>query len=302
MTILAIGLDCDPTIVYFVRQCRRRGVDVDVINIRDVADRGRWALSVPPGKGDEIAVDEKVWRLDDYHSIYARMIDLTEYQCSERAQARWYGLMAGMSKWLQTSGKVVVNRPFSGLHNSAKPLHESVLSGFGFAVPDSVTTSDRSVLEAFVGDREVVSKSMAGGRVDARALRKDAFAGYRAWMGPVHVQHLVRGFDVRAHVIDASVVSIAIRATGVDYRVVGQVPSFTRNEIPRDLADRLVRATRALNLVLAGWDFKVDSLGRYWCLEANPQPGYSFYDTKVDGEISDVLIKYLTGCGTGAAS
>jgi hypothetical protein len=49
-----------------------------------------------------------------------------------------------------------------------------------------------------------------------------------------------------------------------------------------------------LDLVMAGWDLKLDSEGTYWCLEANPVPGYRLYDAVVDGAISLALIRLLT--------
>jgi hypothetical protein len=44
-----------------------------------------------------------------------------------------------------------------------------------------------------------------------------------------------------------------------------------------------------------GWDFKVDRTGRYWCLECNTTPGYSYYDRVCEGAISDALIEVLGG-------
>ena len=43
-----------------------------------------------------------------------------------------------------------------------------------------------------------------------------------------------------------------------------------------------------------GWDFKVDAEGRYWCLECNPMPGYSFYDRLGQGAVSRALVELLS--------
>jgi glutathione synthase/RimK-type ligase-like ATP-grasp enzyme len=63
--------------------------------------------------------------------------------------------------------------------------------------------------------------------------------------------------------------------------------------LPDELAELLVRRTADQGLLFAGWDFKVDSGGTYWCLECNPMPGYSHYDRVCDYTISDALMALL---------
>jgi len=48
-----------------------------------------------------------------------------------------------------------------------------------------------------------------------------------------------------------------------------------------------------MGLLLAGWDFKVDSDGRAWCLEANAMPGYSSYDRRLGGSISNEILRLM---------
>jgi D-alanine-D-alanine ligase-like ATP-grasp enzyme len=62
---------------------------------------------------------------------------------------------------------------------------------------------------------------------------------------------------------------------------------------PVALRDLLVEGTRALSLELAGWDFKIENGDTYWCLEANPMPGFSPYDNLCDGAISRAVLRHL---------
>lgn len=64
-------------------------------------------------------------------------------------------------------------------------------------------------------------------------------------------------------------------------------------ELPAALRDLLVAATSRIGLAFAAWDFKIDSDGTYWCLEANPMPGYGPDDLRCDGAISRALCRYL---------
>lgn len=51
-------------------------------------------------------------------------------------------------------------------------------------------------------------------------------------------------------------------------------------------------------LELAGFDFKLDAAGEWVALEANPMPGFDYYDRRLDGVISRRLIEML-GAGPG---
>jgi len=89
------------------------------------------------------------------------------------------------------------------------------------------------------------------------------------------------------------VFSERIRSRAIDYRSTDEHTVHESTEIPSALASIIVEATRRLGLVFAGWDFKVDDKGRYWCLEANPMPGYDVYDRRAEGVISTALLTCL---------
>jgi hypothetical protein len=290
--ILALGVDSDPTIVHFLRRCRLEGVDVEAINVREVALYGEWELSVPPSRST-IRLGDQAWVLEDFAAVYNRFDDLTYYQRDRFVQARWYGLTSALKAWLQTTSALVVNRPLACPHNSSKALHEGILGGLGFAVPPSVTTSDRVVMQEFLAGGPVVLKALCGTRADTSLVTDADVARYERSQGPVHLQRLVPGADVRAHVIGDAVVAVSVVSDAIDYRAARARAVFSRIELPTDLRERLVTATAQLGLSFAGWDFKVDDHGTYWCLEANPKPGYNMYDRRVDGEITRALLAHL---------
>ena len=121
----------------------------------------------------------------------------------------------------------------------------------------------------------------------------DAFADFDPEGGPVHLQRLVKGDDARIHVIGDSLVAQRVAASTVDYRRSGglkEMEVFTPSD---EMQNLLFQGTRKLGLAFAGWDFKIDSDDRYWCLEANPMPGYSPYDSRCDGAITRQLIAHL---------
>jgi glutathione synthase/RimK-type ligase-like ATP-grasp enzyme len=185
----------------------------------------------------------------------------------------------------------VVNRPGHVNDNACKPLHEARLASLGFSVPPSFTGSSRSDLRAFASKGKVVAKALCGQRADCRVLTVGDFDDYDERSGPVHLQRFVAGDDVRAHVIGNEVVAVRIRSLGSDYRIDDRAV-FEPFTVESDVADRLRIATRTFGLSFAGWDLRIGA-NEWWVLEANPMPGYSYYDTKLGGQITRTLISFF---------
>ena len=293
MSVLVVGLDCDPTTVHFLRYCEDAGAPVDAVNLRELVLDGDWCLDLGEAGTGYLRLGSRTWKTADYSSIYVRLIDLTWHQQSADLRARWYGLVASMAAWLQASPAMVVNRPFAGAHNSAKPLHEHLIAAAGLHVPASLTSCDPARLRRCVAAHAAVNKSLSGVRGDTRRVVVEDMSGYRPAQGPVHLQRYVPGADVRVHVVGEAVIATRIDSAAVDYRAEG-TPRYSRWRIPPDVERALVSATARFGLIFAGWDLKLDSAGRYWCLEANPQPGYNAYDRHMDGAISAALLELLT--------
>jgi glutathione synthase/RimK-type ligase-like ATP-grasp enzyme len=81
-----------------------------------------------------------------------------------------------------------------------------------------------------------------------------------------------------------------ISADTPDYRASRSL-EFAVHRLPVDLEQQLITATTKMGLSFAGWDFKLDKDGSYWCLEANPMPGYDGYDRRLNGRITESLLE-----------
>jgi D-alanine-D-alanine ligase-like ATP-grasp enzyme len=130
-------------------------------------------------------------------------------------------------------------------------------------------------------------------RADTETATEADFATFDPASGPVHLQRFIKGADVRVHVVGNEIVAQRLAASTVDYRRGGSMDDMETFEPPEDLRRLLVKATRSIGLEFAGWDFKVDADGVYWCLEANPMPGYGPYDAYSKGAISRALFRHL---------
>jgi glutathione synthase/RimK-type ligase-like ATP-grasp enzyme len=177
------------------------------------------------------------------------------------------------------------------IDNACKPLHEVCLTHNDFRVPPSFTGSRRSDLIAFTAEGKTIAKALSGQRADCRVVTVEDFATYDDRSGPVHLQRFVEGDDVRAHVVGGDIVAVRITSNHSDYRN-DAAAIFTPCTLPDQLAVQLCKATRSFGLAFAGWDLRMYD-DTWWLLEANPMPGYSYYDKQVGGRITRMLIAYL---------
>ena len=286
------GSKADPVMVHFASRCVRRDVAFAVMDLVDLAARGTWSLSVPPG-ADDVLTGVEVVRPGELSGVYVRPIYLGRTLAEA---ARWRGLLDGFTGWLDETALPVVNRPHHNQLNSYKPAHYAWLSANGLLVPPSLLSCDPARLEDFVSRGRTVVKPVCGTRATTREVARADLDRLSRHDGPMLVQRLVPGDDVRAHVVGDEIVACRFTSSMIDYRS-DRRSRRARVELPDDLAALLVEKTAAQGLVFAGWDFKVDADGTYWCLECNPMPGYSFYDRVCDGAVSDALIRHLSGGG-----
>ncbi|MGH1394633.1 MAG: ATP-grasp domain-containing protein [Trichormus sp.] len=293
--IYAIGIDSDRTFRHFIRQTHQRGIEVQAINLREVVLSGDWRLTLPDDGMSWVSVGDQKLPLDPKAAYYCRIIDLSTVQSDMALAMRWRSLLAALCVWLEYIPGVVINHPGGRTDNSSKPLHEYSLQSWGFNVPPSLTSSDPELLAAFASLGKTIVKPTSGIRADSRLVSPEEFLDFHPSQGPVHLQRYFAGADVRAHVVGDQVHAEIINCPQVDYRRSYQEAKYSPWQLPESLTKQIIQATAAFGLQFAGWDFKVTEDQQYWCLEANPMPGYDGYDIRADGKITNSLLALLQG-------
>jgi glutathione synthase/RimK-type ligase-like ATP-grasp enzyme len=296
-TAYAIGLSSDGTYTHFVEEAARHGADVVAIDLREVVASADWRLAIPDDGASWLRAAGRRHDLDPGGGYFCRIIDLSKIEPNPQLAARWRWLVTALLAWLDHVPGCVVNRPSMWADNGSKPLHEARLGRTGFRVPESLTSSDPDRLRAFAAQGPTIVKALSGVRATTRLVRPDEFEEFTATRGPVHLQRYIVGNDVRVHICGIRIHAQEIEApTVVDYRTADAANiSMTNCDLPIALADQLVASTRDAGMLLAGWDLKVDPDGTYWALEANPMPGYDWYDHKLDGAVTVSLLDLLNG-------
>jgi hypothetical protein len=301
--ILIIGSYRDGTCRYVHDRLIELGVDFDVVWADEFLRRGTVhysseskVLTIGEAGGDEIHVDET-------YGVYARLFDFEAHELStlERAEREKKRIL--LTKALQVSPARVVPRPYDDAGNDSKPLQAARLAKFGFKVPRGVATNNPEHALHFIErcPNGAIYKSVGGERSIVRTVDAEKLEDIQLISKcPVFFQEYIKGPDVRLHIVGRHYSAEIIEASSVDYRYAdAKNRIFSRHQLPqlpKEVVEKAFSFARLTGNQFLGFDFKVcDRTGEYYCLEANPNPGFEGYDFRSGGEIMRGLVETLLG-------
>ncbi len=194
----------------------------------------------------------------------------------------------------------VVNRVSAMGSNASKPYQLRLLAGLGFAVPPSLVSNDPAEVLAFEAEQgPLIYKSASGVRSIVRELDNEARSRLdRLRHCPTLFQKRLRGSNVRVHVVGQEVHATEIDADVVDYRYAsrqGGDAHLRPTTLEPRTRERCLRASQVLGLPFVGLDLMLADDGLTYCFEANPSPGYSFFEDATGQDISGSLARLLRG-------
>ena len=194
----------------------------------------------------------------------------------------------------------VVNRVSAMGSNASKPYQLRLLAGLGFAVPPSLVSNDPAEVLAFEAEQgPLIYKSASGVRSIVQELDDEARSRLdRLRHCPTLFQKRLRGSNVRVHVVGQEVHATEIDAEVVDYRYAsrqGGDAHLRPTTLEPRTRERCLRASQALGLPFVGLDLMLADDGLTYCFEANPSPGYSFFEDATGQDISGSLARLLRG-------
>lgn len=222
-------------------------------------------------------------------------LDDGELQCF-RAERR-----AGLHQLLDHLPCPVANRPSAGRSNASKPLQMASLTAAGLRVPAWLVSNERDRVLSFVDDVDgsAIYKAVSGLRSRVRKFDDSLLQRLTEGTSPVLVQAYIAGVDVRVHVVDGECFGTEVASLGVDYRFDG-TRSYQERNVPAAIAAKCRAVARDENLLLAGFDFRVDPSGEWFCLEVNPMPSFIPYQWTTGQPIAESLLKVFCRRGNVA--
>jgi hypothetical protein len=213
----------------------------------------------------------------------------------------WANLLEGL--FLNSSARFVnhVQAEFAAV----KPRQLHVAREIGWAIPDTLFTSDPDQAGAFI-DRH-------HGQVIHKALTapKDRMIDTRAWdeadrpalatlsLAPTIFQEMIHGpADVRVTVVGKEVFAAKISTlegrAGIDSRMDMDAP-YEVHDLPAAMHDRIVAFMDAMGLVYGTIDLKLTDDGEYVFFEVNPQGQFLYVEILTGLPITQAMANLLAG-------
>jgi glutathione synthase/RimK-type ligase-like ATP-grasp enzyme len=185
-----------------------------------------------------------------------------------------------LNMWSELTGATIVNRPSAMGSNSSKPYQLDIIRRMGFAVPDTLITTDPDCVVAFWRRHQrIIYKSISSCRsIVAQFTNRDLATVEDVMACPTQFQQFIDGTDYRVHVLDERVVASRIVCSDDDYRYSDRArvePAI----LPDDVSERCVSLNRGLGLRFSGVDLRHSSDGEWYCFEVNPSPGFTYFET-----------------------
>lgn len=292
--ILMVGHGSDPTFAYSVHRAEELEFETHVFELDGFPTEGRIEIDKAAGLM-RLASPTGELRATEFAGCFARVgggHQPPEWQRDPIIISR----CRAIAQWVQALPCLVATRPFADGGNASKVYQLGALQSAGFAVPETLLTSDPEAARRFVEAGRTVYKSCSGIRSIVRELdmqRAETLASVA--VAPVQLQRMVDGDDARVHLVGSTCIAERIVSPDVDYRY---APRSQLRFLPIDPPEKIVRSCRRFasrrELVFLGFDFKIcRETGVWFCLEANPMPGYDGYDQRSGGLISQELLTML---------
>jgi len=250
---------------------------------------GRIEFSVDDGVSCVVEWNGLRLDLDRVTAAYLRpydpygVADVTATPRDSPARRHAAAVYEALRLWGDLTAARVINRLGCMGSNNSKPYQAEMIRRFGFAIPDTIVTTDPDTAREFCERHgEVVYKSVSGVRSVVSRLTRPRHAHLDAVTScPTQFQEYVPGVDYRVHVVGADALVCELVSTADDYRYADRQGAGVvrrQSDVPDDEKARCLALASSLGLPVAGIDLRRTPDGRWYCFEVNPSPAFSWFD------------------------
>lgn len=247
-------------------------------------------------------------RLESVGSCYLRPYDtrrlpsMQAVEADSEASRMALQVDEAMLGWLDSTDARVINRPAAMLPNSSKPYQLIQLMSWGFAVPDTLLTTDpQAAADFWERHGTVVYKAMSGVRSRVSRLTEEHRARLQdVAVCPTMFQEYVPGADFRCHVVGEQVLTCRVMSAADDYRDSEKhgPPEIRAEMLPLDVEEMCRSTAAGMGLLLAGLDLRRTPAGQWYCFEVNPSPAFTYYEQATGQPLAAAIARLLA---TGAS-
>jgi len=248
----------------------------------------------------ELMIDGTLVDMDEVAAAFIRPYDASRLPSEglSRGESHARRCNSILWAWADVTAALVLNRPSAMAGCSSKLLQFAQILRSGFAVPETLVTTDPAEAEVFwMRHKSLVYKSMSGVRSVVCAMTK----AHRLRLAdlrncPTQFQEYVPGRDYRVHIVDAELFCCEVVSDSVDYRYAGKSEKSVEirwARLPDPVADQCLALATAMQLPLAGIDLRHTPDGRWYCFETNPSPAFTYYDRDAQQPIATAVARLL---------
>jgi glutathione synthase/RimK-type ligase-like ATP-grasp enzyme len=303
--ILLCGIPSEPPLALVIEAVQALGVPYVVFNQRHFANASMLFEIQGGHLSGWLEIDGSGYPLEHIEGVYIRLMDyqmLPEFrELPEHSEHRRYAasLHEALTRWAEITPARVVNRMAPMASNGSKPFQAQLIQPYGFAVPETLITTDPDEVKAFRARHgRIIYKSISGVRSIVQVFSDDDLDRLeRVRVCPTQFQACVEGPEVRVHVVGDEVFATQVHSQAIDYRYarqqVGEAAVLEPITLSPELAERCVRLSQGLGLAFSGIDLRLSPDGLVYCFEVNPCPGYSYYEANTGQPISAAVARYL---------
>jgi hypothetical protein len=304
MTILLWGLPDDPPMAAVKNALDILGSPYFFLDQREVSET-HVRFHVGHTMSGTLRSNGATIHLEDVTGVYLRPHDTRRLQdvaqAGENSPLWRHALRVDeiLLSWADLTPAAVINRPSAASSNSSKPYQAALIRDHGFDVPDTLITTSSAALERLrIQHDQIIFKSISGVRsiVSRFASTDSARLADLRWC-PTQFQQCIVGRDYRIHVVGNDVYACEILSQADDYRYAarsGLAAEVRSATIPNAIVARCRSVTLALGLLFAGIDLRLANDGHWFCFEANPSPGFTFYETATGQPLALAVARLLS--------
>jgi hypothetical protein len=301
--ILLWGVCADGPLATVRSELERQHVDCIFLDQAAIGET-EMEISFEGEVSGRLRIGSQETQLGDITAAYLRPYDfrgLTDDQGigpDEVMLQRGLAIGEALNCWAELSPALIVNRPEAMASNNSKPYQAELIRSVGFAVPDTLVTTDPQAAMSFWKQHgSLIYKSISGVRSIVTRLADHHLDRLEDISHcPTLFQQYIAGTDYRVHVVGQEVFACAIVSAVDDYRYAGRQGAevvVRPIELPRALLERCQTLARSLGLTVTGIDLRRSDSGEWYCFEANPSPGFTFYEAATDQPIAQAIAKLL---------
>ncbi|MDF2192096.1 hypothetical protein [Paraflavitalea sp. CAU 1676] len=254
----------------------------------------------------EIAIGPRSCTLEEITGVYNRVADvqvLREHGKLPNKEERSHQVVRAhetLMSWISITTARVLNQHRAMASNTAKPYQMMLIEKYGFKTPPSIITNDPAEVEAYRHQwGRLIYKSASG----VRSIVQEFTPGVAAQLKqirscPTLFQQLLEGTNIRVHVVGEQVFATEIDTNRLDYRYAhkqGGQTHLAAIQLPPKIEAQCLALSKWLQLPLVGIDLLRTHDDQWYCFEANPSPGFSYYENHTGQPIAAAVAHYLAG-------